>query len=83
MVVRDSKYSEKQSELENLKLQISSLLQGYIDLLSQKTDDLSENDSECECADAGEEHDENSQQNSVGKYLTSQLKLNFFTQFNS
>ncbi|ROL48617.1 hypothetical protein DPX16_12233 [Anabarilius grahami] len=77
--VRDSKYPEKQSELENLQSQSSSLLQGEIDLLSQRTDDLSENDSECDCADTGEEYDVNSQLNSVGNYLTSQLKPPFYT----
>ncbi|XP_051959640.1 tyrosine-protein kinase JAK2-like [Xyrauchen texanus] len=41
-VVSDAKYSEKQSEPEYLPVQSSSLLQDDIDLLSQRTDDLSE-----------------------------------------
>ncbi|CAM4736226.1 unnamed protein product [Leuciscus chuanchicus] len=53
--VSDAKYPEKQSELEYSSVQGSSL-QGDMDL-SQRTDDLSEDDSESECPDTGEEHD--------------------------
>lgn len=49
--------------------------------LSQRTDDLSEDDSESECPDIGEERDVglNSQGDSVGDYLTPHLKPPFYT----
>lgn len=78
-VVSGLKDPEEQNELENLQVQGSSLVQCDIDLLSQRTDDLSENDSECECPDTGEEHDVNSQGNSAGNYFTSHLKSPFYT----
>lgn len=74
-VVSGSKDPEKQNELVNLQVQGSSLVQCDIDLLSQRTDDLSENDSEM----TGEEHDVNSQGNSAGNYFTSHLKSQFYT----